>query len=140
MNTRIPATLRGCFKPHEAAVTVDPTMARRLQGCWPFRALQSFSRRCRSRSFASHYRRKKYGSQWDFRPRIQRETVHIDKLRPRNPFTFFFLCHPERSAAKMYFDNRLRARSRRAPTKCPLPCRCREFSPYRLTLSCIRFH
>jgi hypothetical protein len=34
--------LRGLFSNHEAAVTVDPTMARRLQSCWPFRAFQEF--------------------------------------------------------------------------------------------------
>ena len=52
-------------------------MARRLQGCWPFRVFKGFSRRCRSRSFALHYRRKKYGSQWDFRPVLGRETGHL---------------------------------------------------------------
>jgi hypothetical protein len=45
---------------------------------------KNFSRRCRSRSFSADYRRKKYGSQYDSRPRPQRETVHIDKPRPRN--------------------------------------------------------
>jgi hypothetical protein len=30
----------GAYSNHEAAVTVDPTMARRLQSCWPFRVFQ----------------------------------------------------------------------------------------------------
>jgi hypothetical protein len=36
LNTRRPATLRGLFSNHEAAVTVDPTMAHRLQGLLAF--------------------------------------------------------------------------------------------------------
>jgi len=105
-------------------------MARRLQSCWPFRVFQGFFPPTPLSVFRLALSAKKIRQSIGFLASNVSEIGTSWQTKAQKPYAFLFTCHPERSAAKMYFHSRSLARSRRAPTECPLPCRTREFSRY----------
>jgi len=79
----------GCFKPHEAAVTVDPTMARRLQGCWPFRVFQGFFPPMPLSVFQRGLSAKKIRQSIGFSAKSRARNRTSWQTATQKPFTFF---------------------------------------------------